>query len=139
MPTQIIYRALILSIFIHVQSKRLRIFTGTDIWTCIHLCQIILVFNYTCNNSSFNNIIIIHLSKCYLTKFEAAYITWVVSFCACVLFFTLNLLSEDQSKRTNTLSYTRPATRGIPISHQILRILVRLLIYRNYSNRTVEN
>ena len=41
-------------------------------------------------------------------KFEAAYITWVVSFCACVLFFTLNLLSEDQSKRPNTLSYMKP-------------------------------
>ena len=41
--------------------------------------------------------------------------------------FTLNLLSEDQSKRPNTLSYTHPATRGIPISHQILQILVRLL------------
>ena len=41
-------------------------------------------------------------------KFEAAYITWVVSFCACVLLFTLNLLSEDQSKRPNTLSYVKP-------------------------------
>ena len=43
--------------------------------------------------------------------------------------FTLNLLSEDRFKRPNTLSYTRPATHGIPISHQILRILVRLLIF----------
>ena len=76
--------ALILWTLISVQSKRLREYlqeqTFGHAFTCVKLY---IGVQLHCSNY----LIRIHLSNCYLTKFEATYITWVVSFCACVLFY----------------------------------------------------
>ena len=51
-----------------------------------------------CSNSSFDSYF--HLSNCYLTKLEAAYITWVVSFCAFVpIYFELTVWGSIQEAK----------------------------------------